>query len=384
MNPRSPIQSGKDAGRVANDAQGSESVDLDIEEVDELFAEGREHGYLPAEHVHDVLQELDLTLEQTDTLFLLFHDLGIEIIEGNQAVVAEDGAAELEAEVVHRLDLSLRSTSNDPVRMYLREIGKAPLLTAAEEVAFAKRVERHDMEAKRRLIEANLRLVVSIAKRYVGRGLPFLDLIQEGNLGLIRAVEKFDYRRGYKFSTYATWWIRQGITRGLANQARTIRIPAHMVETISKLFRVQRQLLSEMSSEPTAEQIAAEMGITARRVREILRMSQDPLSLESPVGEEGDSQLVDFLEDEHGVAPLEAVSEVMQREQVADVLGMLTQRERQIIELRFGLKGGQARTLDEVGQRFSLTRERIRQIEAKTMAKLKSYRESQGLRDFLN
>ena len=369
---------------MPHDGRPSESAELAIEEIDELLAEGREQGYLPAEHVHDVLQEVDLTLDQIDTLFVRFHDLGIEIIEGDEAATAAESEAALEAEVVPKLDLSLKSAGNDPVRMYFREMGKVPLLTAAGEVALAKRIERHDMAAKRKLIEANLRLVVSIAKRYVGRGMLFLDLIQEGNLGLMRAVEKFDYRRGFKFSTYATWWIRQAVTRALADQAHTIRIPVHMCDTISQLFRVQRQLLSELNSEPTPEQIGAEMGITAQRVREILKMSQDPLSLENPVGDEGDSQLGDFLEDEHAVAPVEAVGEVMRREHVAGVLGMLTHRERTIIELRFGLSGEHPRTLEEVGQRFGVTRERIRQIEAKTLAKLKSYRESQSLKGFLD
>jgi RNA polymerase primary sigma factor len=368
---------------MPHDGRPSESAELAIEEIDELLAEGREQGYLAAEHVHDVLQEVDLTLDQIDTLFVRFHDLGIEIIEGDEAATGTQGEAELEAEVVPKLDLSIKTSSTDPVRMYLREMGKVPLLTAAEEVALAKRIERHDMEAKRRLIEANLRLVVSIAKRYVGRGLPFLDLIQEGNLGLIRAVEKFDYRRGYKFSTYATWWIRQAVTRALADQARTIRIPVHMVETINKLIRVQRQLLQDLGREPTPEEIGVELGMTPQRVREILKMSQDPVSLENPVGDEGDSQLGDFVEDEAAVAPLEAVGEVMQREQLAGVLGMLTRRERKVIELRFGLGGEHPRTLEEVGQKFGVTRERIRQIEVKTMAKLKSYRESQRLRDFI-
>jgi RNA polymerase primary sigma factor len=375
---------GKDVSGLPDDGLVSESVELAIEEVDELIAEGRERGYLPAEHVHDVLLEVDLTPEQIDTIFVLFHDLGVEIIEGDEAAPGEEREVDLEAEAIPKLDLSLKTASSDPVRMYLRQIGRVSLLTGAEEVALAKRIERHDMEAKGRLIEANLRLVVSIAKRYLGRGMPFLDLIQEGNLGLMRAVEKFDYRRGFKFSTYATWWIRQAVTRGLANQARTIRIPAHMFEIMNRLFRVQRQLLRDLGREPTPEQIAAEMDITPQRVRDILKMSQDPVSLENPVGDEGDSQLGDFVEDKTAVVPLEAVGEVMQRERLADVLGLLTRRERKIIELRFGLKGEHPRTLEEVGQRFGVTRERIRQIEVKTMAKLKSYRESQSLKGFLD
>ena len=368
---------------VPDDGQTSQAAELGIDEVRDLLAEGREQGYLPAEHVHDVLQEVDLSADQIDNIFILFHDFGIEIIESDEAGPAAV-PEEIELEIIPKLDLSLKTPSNDPVRMYLREIGKVPLLTAAEEVALAKRIERKDAEAKRRLIEANLRLVVSIAKRYVGRGMPFLDLIQEGNLGLIRAVEKFDYRRGFKFSTYATWWIRQAVQRALADQARTIRIPVHMVETISKLIRVQRQLLQEMNSEPTPEQIAAEMGTTPQKVREILKISQDPVSLENPVGDEGDSQLGDFIKDDDAVVPLEAVSEIMRKDELTDVLSLLTRRERMIIELRFGLRGEHPRTLEEVGHRFGVTRERIRQIEAKTLAKLKSYRDSQGLRSFLD
>ena len=362
----------------------SEVVELAIEEVDELIAEGRERGYLSAEHVHEVLLEVDLTPEQADAVFILFHDLGVEIMEGDEVPPAEALEADPEAEAIPKLDLSLKNASSDPVRMYLRQIGRVSLLTGAEEVALAKRIERHDMEAKHRLVEANLRLVVSIAKRYLGRGMPFLDLIQEGNLGLMRAVEKFDYRRGFKFSTYATWWIRQGVTRGLANQARTIRLPAHMVEIMNQLFRVQRQLRQEMDTEPTPEQIAVAMDITPQRVRDIIKMSQDPVSLENPVGDEGDAHLGDFVEDKTAVVPLEAVGEVMQKEQLAAALGLLTRREREIIELRFGLKGEHPCTLEEVGQSFGLTRERIRQIEVKTMAKLKSYRESQSLKGFLD
>jgi len=362
----------------------TESPEMAIDEVRELVAEGREQGYLNGEHITDVLQDVDLTADQMDNIFILFNDLGIDIIEGDEPVTGDGADAKPEEEVIPKLDLSVKTPTNDPVRMYLKEIGKVPLLTAEEEVSLAKRIERHDMEAKRKLIEANLRLVVSIAKRYVGRGMLFLDLIQEGNLGLIRAVEKFDYRKGYKFSTYATWWIRQAITRAIADQARTIRIPVHMVETINKLIRVQRQLLQDMGREPTPEEIAAEMGTTPQKVREILKISQEPVSLETPIGEEEDSQLGDFIEDEDATMPVEAVSEIMQKEELNNVLNTLTHRERKVIELRFGLKGEHPRTLEEVGQKFGVTRERIRQIEAKTLAKLKSYRDSQRLRDFLD
>ena len=364
--------------------EAAESADPAIDEVRELVAEGREQGYLASEHITDVLQEVELTPDQIDGIYNLFADLGIDIIEGD-VVVGDDGPeAKAEAEVVPKLDLSVKTPTNDPVRMYLKEIGKVPLLTAVEEVALAKRIERHDMEAKRKLIEANLRLVVSIAKRHVGRGVSFLDLIQEGNLGLMRAVEKFDYRRGFKFSTYATWWIRQTITRAIADQARTIRIPVHMVDATNRFIRVQRQLLQDIGREPTREEIAAEMGTTPQKVREILKISQEPVSLETPIGEEGDSQLGDFIEDKHAVKPVEAVSEIMQEEKLNQVLSTLTHRERKVIELRFGLKGEHPRMLEEVGQKFGLTRERIRQIEAQTLAKLKAYRDSQRLRDFLD
>ena len=313
---------------LPDDAQRSEPAELALDEVRELLSEAREQGYLLTEHLYDALAELDLTADQIDTILSYFSDLGIELIESEVVAPAKE-PEEIEAEIITKLDLSIRTPSSDPVRMYLREIGKVPLLTAAEEVALAKRIERKDMAAKRRLIEANLRLVVSIAKRYVGRGLPFLDLIQEGNLGLIRAVEKFDYRRGFKFSTYATWWIRQAITRALADQARTIRIPVHMVETINKLLRTQRQLVTALGREPSHEQIAAEMGITPQRVAEILKMWQDPVSLETPVGEEEESQLGDFIEDEDATVPLEAVAGIMQKEELAAVLDTLTYRERQ-------------------------------------------------------
>ena len=354
-----------------------------LDEVRDLLTEGREQGYLPAEHVHDVLAEVDLTADQIDNLFLLLGDLGIELIEGDEVPPA-GVQEEIEAEIIPKLDLSIRTPSSDPVRMYLREIGRVSLLTAAEEVALAKRIERRDMAAKRRLIEANLRLVVSIAKRYVGRGLPFLDLIQEGNLGLIRAVEKFDYRRGFKFSTYATWWIRQAVTRGLADKAHTIRIPVYLDEIINKLLGTQRQLVTSLGREPTPEEIAAEMGITPQRVAEILKMGQDPVSLETPIGEEEESQLGDVIEDEDVTTPLDAVAESMQKEELAALLTTLTHKERTVIELRFGLKDGRPRTLDEIGRQFGLTRERIRQIEIRTMAKLQSFHDAERLRDSLD
>ena len=360
----------------------NEPPDLDSEEVRELLAEGREQGFLTAEHVQDRLQDVDLTAEQIDDLFIAFNELSIDIVDSDAPV--HGAAAEPEEAATPKLDLSIKTQSSDPVRSYLTEIGKVPLLTGAQEVALAKRIERHDMQAKQKLIEANLRLVVSIAKRYGWSNMSFLDLIQEGNLGLIRAVEKFDYRRGYKFSTYATWWIRQAITRGMANQARTIRVPAHMVEQINKLVRVQRKLQSDSAREPTPDEIAAEMGITPAKVREILKISQQPLSLESPIGDEGDSQLGDFIEDKDATPAVEAVSDIMQKEELNEVLSMLPFRERKIIELRFGLKDQQPRTLEEVGQTFDLTRERIRQIENKTLAKLTSYRGTERLRGFLD
>ena len=361
-----------------------EPAEIGIEEVRVLVDEGREQGYLLSDHIADALQDVELTPDQVDGVYNLFADLGIDIFEGEGGAAIDGAEPKAAEELIPKLDLSVKTPSNDPVRMYLKEIGKVLLLTAEAEVSLAKRVERGEMEAKRKLIEANLRLVVSIAKRCVGRGMLFLDLIQEGNLGLIRAVEKFDYRRGFKFSTYATWWIRQAITRAIADQARTIRIPVHMVETVNKLIRVQRQLLQDIGREPSPEEVATEMGITADRVREILKISQEPVSLETPIGEEDDSRVGDFIEDEDATVPAEAVSEIMQTEAVNHVLGTLTHRERKVIELRFGLKGEHPKTLEEVGQAFGVTRERIRQIEAKTLAKLKAYRDSQRLRAFLD
>jgi RNA polymerase primary sigma factor len=360
----------------------TEPAELAIDELRELLVEGREQGYLTGARIIDALQDVELAPDQLESIFMALTDEGIDIIEGD---TPDDGTdTQPEEEVVPKLDLSVKTQSSDPVRLYLTEIGNVPLISAAQEVALARRIERHDMGAKRKLTEANLRLVVSIAKRHVGRGLPFLDLIQEGNLGLIRAVEKFDYRRGFKFSTYATWWIRQAITRGLANQARTIRIPVHITEKVNSVFRIQRQLTIELRREPTPEEVAAEMETTSQKVREILKISQETISLETPVGDEGDSQFGDFIEDHDAVEPVEAVSEIMQQEELNQVLATLTHRERKVIELRFGLKGEPPRTLEEVGQTFGLTRERIRQIEAKTLAGLTSDGDSQRLRDSLN
>ncbi len=286
-----------------------------------------------------------------------------------------------EEEFLEQLDVIIDHTVEDPVRLYLKEIGRVPLLSSEEEVGLAKRIEKKDVEAKRQLTEANLRLVVSIAKRYMGRGLSFLDLIQEGNLGLIRAVEKFDYNRGFKFSTYATWWIRQAITRAIADQARTIRVPVHAVETMNKVGRVQRELLQKHGREPTVAEIAREMGVPARKVREIQKVAQDPVSLETPVGDEDDSELGDFIEDIEADQPLEVVFREMRREELFKVLDSLPERERKVLELRFGLKGERPRTLEEVGDRFGVTRERIRQVEAKTLNRLKNFRDAQALRD---
>jgi RNA polymerase primary sigma factor len=354
-----------------------------IDELHELLAEGREQGYLTGDHISDVLKEIELTPEQLENILMVLTDEGIELLESDETTltVAVDTDGE---EKSPALDLSLTTASSDPVRLYLSAIGKVALLTAAQEVSLAKRIERCDQVAKRTLTEANLRLVVSIAKRYRGRGLSLLDLIQEGNLGLIHAVEKFDYRRGFKFSTYATWWIRQAITRALADQARTIRIPVHMVDKINRLSRVQRQLLQDSGREPTPEEIAAAMETTTEKVQDIVKISQEPVSLESPIGDEANSQFGDFIEDHEAVEPHAAVSQSLQKEELTAVLRTLTQRERKIIELRFGLKDEQPRTLGEIAEKFSLSRERIRQIEVKALAKLKSYRDTQRLGDVLD
>jgi RNA polymerase primary sigma factor len=374
-----------EASEPVDEHQGGDPLESTVEEVRELVAEGREQGYLNADHVHEKLRDVELTPEQIDDIFILFHDLGIDILEGDETSRAEaEAKGDEEEEPEAKLDLSVKSSTSDPVRLYLRQIGKVKLLTAEQEVSLAKRIERKDMEAKRKLTEANLRLVVSIARRYPGRGLSLLDLIQEGNLGLIRAVEKFDYRRGYKFSTYATWWIRQAITRAIADQARTIRIPVHMVENINRFVRVQRQLLQDIGREPTREEIAAEMGVTAEKVREIQKISREPTSLHQLVGDDGDALLGDFIEDTDSVSPPDEVDEIVQREEIVVALSLLTHRERSVLELRFGLEDGRPRTLEEVGREFDVTRERIRQIEAKTLAKLKAYHEVQPLREFLD
>jgi RNA polymerase primary sigma factor len=351
---------------------GSETLTA-IDEVRGLLQEGRELGGLPFERIADVVEAADLTEDQQERLLALLAELNIEVLDA-PAGPGDPGP---------RLDLSVRSPSNDPVRMYLREIGRVPLLTAAQEVSLAKRIERRDMHAKTELIEANLRLVVSVAKRYVGRGMPLLDLIQEGNLGLIRAVEKFDYRRGYKFSTYATWWIRQAITRAIADQARTIRVPVHMVETINRLSRVHRQLVQDRGREPAVEELAEELGVTVERVREIQAFSLEPISLETPVGEDEDSELGDLVEDRAVESPNEAVTRLLRREELQLVLQTLNERERKVLELRYGLSGEEPRTLEEVGSRFGVTRERIRQIEARTLTKLQAYGETQRLKGYL-
>ncbi len=358
---------------------------IDCAEVVCLIQEGHELGCLSNAEVAAALQDVEVTATQVEELLLALTDMGIEIVEDDAPAGAEPGGhTSDEVESVPKLDLSMKTVSSDPVRLYFHEMGKVPLLTGVEEVALAKRIERHDEAARQRLIESNLRLVVSIAKRHVGRGMPLLDLIQEGNLGLMRAVEKFDYRRGFKFSTYATWWIRQAITRALADQSRTIRVPVHMVENIHTLVRVQRILVQEIGREPTPEEIAAEMDITPVKVREIQRISQEPASLHQQVGDEGDSQLGDFIEDTQSTAPVEEVADIVRREEIVDVLGLLSHRERSVLSLRFGLEDGRPRTLDEVGRVFGVTRERIRQIEAKTLAKLKAYREAQCLQEYLD
>ena len=355
----------------------------------------KKKNVLEYQEISDYFKDQPLDAEQMDKIFDFLEASGVDVlrITENSAVdlmldddMDIDGLDDEEEVELDKIDLSVPEgvSIEDPVRMYLKEIGKVPLLSAEEEIELAKKMEQGDENAKKRLAEANLRLVVSIAKRYVGRGMLFLDLIQEGNLGLIKAVEKFDYRKGYKFSTYATWWIRQAITRAIADQARTIRIPVHMVETINKLIRVSRQLLQELGREPTPEEIAEEMDMPVDRVREILKISQEPVSLETPIGEEEDSHLGDFIQDDNVPVPADAAAFTLLKEQLVEVLGTLTEREQKVLRLRFGLDDGRARTLEEVGKEFNVTRERIRQIEAKALRKLRHPSRSRKLKDYLD
>jgi RNA polymerase primary sigma factor len=354
----------------------------DVEELQKLVATGQEKGFLTYDEIVKGIEEVELTKEQVEDFTTYLIDHGVELVEGEEhkRLPHEQPLVEEEVKSAPKLDLTVEP-SLDSLRLYLREIGKVPLLTADQEVYLAKRIEKGDMGAKTQMTEANLRLVVSIAKGYLGRGLSFLDLIQEGSLGLIRAVEKFDYRKGYKFSTYATWWIRQAVTRAIADKARTIRIPVHMVEKLNKVVHIERQLVQRLGREPRPEEIAEELEMTTEEVREILRMAQHPVSLEKPIGEEEDSALGDFVEDENTETPDEAASLTLRRSDIEVALSSLPKRERQVIELRFGLTGGQPCTLEEVGKAFGVTRERIRQIENNTLKKLESLPEAQALRD---
>ena len=355
-------------------------ADLLVSAAEALIIKGKDHGYLTPDDILAAFPEIDVEPDHLERIFHVFREMGIEVSDGDKDFETVD---EIDEELIAKAEAIDSVSLDDPVRMYLKEIGRVALLKAEQEVHYAKLIKQGDEEAKNQLTEANLRLVVSIAKKYIGRGMSFLDLIQEGNMGLIRAVEKFDYHKGYKFSTYATWWIRQAITRAIADQARTIRIPVHMVETINKLVRVSRRLLQELGREPNDEEIADEMGITPEKVREITKVSQDPVSLETPIGEEEDSHLGDFVEDKEATAPSDAASLTMLRTEVEDILDTLTPRERRVLQLRFGLIDGHQRTLEEVGKRFGVTRERIRQIEAKALRKLRHPSRSKKLKDYL-
>ncbi len=377
MEKKNDVKDLKEEKDVKDEKKEHNSADSKIEALIEM---GKSKGVLTYKEVMDTLDELELDSEQIERIYDRFEALNIDVVE--EMEIPDDITSD-----ISELESDLGSTEgvaiDDPVRMYLKEIGKVPLLSAAEEIEIAKRMADGDQDAKKQLAEANLRLVVSVAKRYVGRGMLFLDLIQEGNLGLIKAVEKFDYRKGYKFSTYATWWIRQAITRAIADQARTIRIPVHMVETINKLIRVNRQLLQEYGREPRPDEIAREMGISEEKVREIIKVAQEPVSLETPIGEEEDSHLGDFIPDDDAPAPAEVAAFTLLKEQLMEVLDTLTPREEKVLRLRFGLDDGKARTLEEVGREFNVTRERIRQIEAKALRKLRHPSRSKKLKDFL-
>ena len=391
----------KKESAVAKKVQKSQIEEI----VEQLLEKGRKSGVLTQSEISDALHEqTEITAEQLDDIYTTLGKLNVEIVADIDAddtdshtIETDEDEDEVSSEKKIAIDLSVDSGVNidDPVRMYLKEIGRVPLLSADEEIVLAKQIEAGAQEdatykdiqlskkAKKKLVDANLRLVVSIAKRYVGRGMLFLDLIQEGNLGLIKAVDKFDYTKGYKFSTYATWWIRQAITRAIADQARTIRIPVHMVETINKLIRISRQLLQDKGREPLPEEIAEGMGITVERVREIQKIAQEPVSLETPIGEEEDSHLGDFIEDQDAIAPDDAASYILLQEQIEDVFTCLTDREQQVLILRFGLKDGKPRTLEEVGQHFNVTRERIRQMEGKALTKLRNRGKRDKIKDFL-
>jgi len=392
----------KETGKkAAVDLSGQEGSEKSREQENEerlsaLVEEGKRRGSLSSKELLDVLEDMNLEQEQIDKFYDTLENLSIDTTEQEEAVFLTpdeitpdiEELQEIETlaedEIIDPETLVDNFSVDDPVRMYLKEIGKVALLSTEAEIELAKRMAQGDKDAKRKMAEANLRLVVSIAKRYVGRGMLFLDLIQEGNLGLIKAVEKFDYTKGYKFSTYATWWIRQAITRAIADQARTIRIPVHMVETINKVMRISRQLLQELGHDPTPEEIAADMGMPVEKVREILKIAQEPVSLETPIGEEEDSHLGDFIPDEDASEPAEAASFTLLKEQLSEVLGTLTPREEKVLRLRFGIEDGRTRTLEEVGKEFNVTRERIRQIEAKALRKLRHPSRSKKLKDFLN
>ena len=377
--------------QIRKDGHMEENAQKFLEKMNELVALGKKKkSILDVQEINDFFADMELSAEQMEKVFEYLEGHNIDVLritaDTDDDVDIDNMIAEEEEVDMENIDLSVPEgvSIEDPVRMYLKEIGKVPLLSAEREIELAKRMEEGDEDAKKELAEANLRLVVSIAKRYVGRGMLFLDLIQEGNLGLIKAVEKFDYHKGYKFSTYATWWIRQAITRAIADQARTIRIPVHMVETINKLIRVSRQLLQELGREPLPEEIAKELDMPVERVREILKSSQEPVSLETPIGEEEDSHLGDFIQDDNVPVPAEAAAQTLLKEQLDEVLDTLTEREQKVLRLRFGMNDGRARTLEEVGKEFDVTRERIRQIEAKALRKLRHPSRSRKLRDYLD
>ena len=377
--------------QIRKDGHMEENAQKFLEKMNELVALGKKKkSILDVQEINDFFADMELSAEQMEKVFEYLEGHNIDVLritaDTDDDVDIDNMIAEEEEVDMENIDLSVPEgvSIEDPVRMYLKEIGKVPLLSAEREIELAKRMEEGDEDAKKELAEANLRLVVSIAKRYVGRGMLFLDLIQEGNLGLIKAVEKFDYHIGYKFSTYATWWIRQAITRAIADQARTIRIPVHMVETINKLIRVSRQLLQELGREPLPEEIAKELDMPVERVREILKISQEPVSLETPIGEEEDSHLGDFIQDDNVPVPAEAAAQTLLKEQLDEVLDTLTEREQKVLRLRFGMNDGRARTLEEVGKEFDVTRERIRQIEAKALRKLRHPSRSRKLRDYLD